>query len=261
LKVIQLGQEMGNRYLVLVFSFLLMPLVALCQSANTVIKTRENDNPRYTEIFYVLKSDTSIRHGSYQRLGFNDEIILSGNYRNGKKDSLWVEFLRFSTIILSKGNYREGDKAGIWEYFDNKGQIQLKYNYDTKQSLYCRKVEEGNVSEMFVKMDTGVVSLRLQRDPFFNGDDSQLWKFLSSNIKYPTQSYQAGVKGTVYVAFFIEPSGHAFGHRILRGISEELNQEALRVVKLIPDDWIAGILDGKPVTAQYHIPVRFSIKN
>jgi antitoxin component YwqK of YwqJK toxin-antitoxin module len=141
------------------------------QSANTVIKTRENENPRYTEIFYVLKSDTSVRHGSYQRLGFNDEIILSGNYRDGKKDSLWVEFLRFSTIILSKGFYRDGEKIGIWEYYDNKGQIQLKYNYDSKQTVYCRKVEEGNVSEMFVKLDTGVVSLRLQRDPFFNGDD------------------------------------------------------------------------------------------
>lgn len=253
-----MGQKMEKRYLV--FLFVLASTLGFSQSANTVIKTRENENPRYTEIFYVLKSDTSVRHGSYQRLGFNDEIILSGNYRDGKKDSLWVEFLRFSTIILSKGFYRDGEKIGIWEYYDNKGQIQLKYNYDNKQSVYCRKVEEGNVSEMFVKLDTGVVSLRLQRDPFFNGDDSQLWKFLSSNIKYPVRSYQAGVTGTVYVAFFIDPNGHAFGQRILRGISEELNQEALRVVKLIPDDWIAGITDGKLITAQYHIPVRFTIK-
>lgn len=252
---------MEKRSLILLVAILCFPTFGFCQSSNTVIKTRENGNPRYTEIFYVLKSDTSIRHGSYQRLGFNDEIILSGNYANGKKDSIWVEYLRFSTTVLSKGHYRGGERVGIWEYFDNKGQIQLKYDYDNRQSVYCRKVEEGNVSEMFVKMDSNVVSLRLQRDPFFNGDDSQLWKFLSSNINNAARLPQSGLKGTVYVSFFIDPSGHAFGHQILRGVSEELNQEAMRVVKLIPDDWIPGIVDGKLVTAQYHIPVRFNVKN
>jgi len=248
------------RKLLLLFTFILTTTIVFGQSSSTQIKTRENDNPRFTQIFYVLKSDTSIKHGSYQRLGFNDEIILAGSYKLGKRDSLWVEFLRFSTIITSKGYYANDKKVGVWEYYDSKGILCLKYDYNTNSQVFSLKEKEGNISEMFMKNDTGVVSVRLQRDPFFNGDEQQLWKFLGSNLQYPQEALQKGLKGTVYVSFFIDQYGRAKDHKILRGINEQFNNEALRVVRLIPNDWIPAIYDGQVVTSQYHIPVRFSLK-
>jgi hypothetical protein len=50
--------------------------------------SRENESPQYKEIYHVLKSDTSIKHGIYKRTGYKNETILSGNDKNGAKDSL-----------------------------------------------------------------------------------------------------------------------------------------------------------------------------
>ena len=67
--------------------------------------SRENESPQYKEIYHVLKSDTSIKHGIYKRTGYKNETILSGNDKNGAKVSLWLEYHRFSKTIINKDYY------------------------------------------------------------------------------------------------------------------------------------------------------------
>jgi hypothetical protein len=215
--------------------------------------------PRYTENFYVLKSDTSIKHGLYKRLGYNNEIILQGNYKNGKQDSLWLEYLRFTTIVISKGYYFEGKKSGVWEYYNSNGTIACKHDYNMGSQLFSRKEKLGHINETFVKQnDTNLVRVRLQREAFFNGTQEQFWNFITQNTKFPGVDNDCKKnKCTVFISFMIDANGSTNNFKIIKGINQKFNDEALRVAQLIPNDWIPALYDGKPIASQYELPIRF----
>lgn len=62
--------------------------------------------------------------------------------------------------------------------------------------------------------------------------------------------------GKVYVEFMVEISGEITEPKIVRGLSEEVNNEVLRVVSHFPV-WHPGIKDGKPVRVKCVLPIVF----
>ena len=47
--------------------------------------------------------------------------------------------------------------------------------------------------------------------------------------------------------------------KIQHGISDDINQEAIRVIKLLSNNWIPAKLNGKNIRAQFVLPLRFKI--
>ncbi|MDI1322555.1 MAG: M56 family metallopeptidase [Algoriphagus sp.] len=84
--------------------------------------------------------------------------------------------------------------------------------------------------------------------------------FLLTNVKYPAEARKMGLEGTVIVVFEIHQDGSVHNPEILRGVSEELDQEALRVVSNSPD-WTPGKQRGREVKTRMRLPVRFSLGN
>jgi TonB family protein len=81
----------------------------------------------------------------------------------------------------------------------------------------------------------------------FNGGQKALYKFLGKNIKYPAKAADDGVQGRVFVQFTVKKDGSLDNFRILRGVRADLDNEALRVAKLMPN-WISGTKNGNPQT-------------
>ncbi len=67
------------------------------------------------------------------------------------------------------------------------------------------------------------------------------------------------ISGTVLVSFFIDLDGKAVDYKIEEGIGGGCDEEAIRVAKLIPNNWIPGLLDSKPVKVKYTLPINFSL--
>ena len=98
---------------------------------------------------------------------------------------------------------------------------------------------------------------RISNPPMFKGD---LIHFIQTNIQYPSSAVRDSVQGRVNVEFIIDTVGYTFNHRILKGgIREDLNQEALRVTRLIKFDTPAFQKD-KSVVIRYVVPVDFNLK-
>lgn len=96
--------------------------------------------------------------------------------------------------------------------------------------------------------------VRVSNPPVFKGD---LIHFIQTNIQYPSSAVRDSVQGRVNVEFMIDTVGYTFNHRILKGgIREDLNQEALRVTRLIKFSTPAFQKD-KPVVIKYVVPVDF----
>ena len=84
-------------------------------------------------------------------------------------------------------------------------------------------------------------------------------KYLAANIKYPASAVKAKKQGRVIVTFIIQKDGSVAKARIAKSVDPELDAEALRIVKAMPN-WTPGTQDGKPVNVRYTIPVVFSLQ-
>lgn len=96
--------------------------------------------------------------------------------------------------------------------------------------------------------------------PVFPGGETELMKFIYSNIVYPEKAAANGIQGRVILRFCVTYKGGIDQVQVLKPIDPELDTEAVRVVKLLPK-WTPGKQGGKQVNVWYSIPVTFQIKN
>lgn len=91
---------------------------------------------------------------------------------------------------------------------------------------------------------------------FPGGGDAARIKFLQDNLVYPQMAKENGIQGKVYTTFVVERDGSITDIKILRGIGGGCDEEAIRVIKLMPK-WKPGKQRGKPVRQQFNLPIEF----
>ncbi len=94
--------------------------------------------------------------------------------------------------------------------------------------------------------------------PLYKGGDKARIQFLIDNLRYPKDAVKDSIQGVVFVQFIVEKDGTMSNFHILKGVSESLDKEALRVVRKMPA-WIPGKHEGKPVRVKYNLPIRFTL--
>lgn len=94
--------------------------------------------------------------------------------------------------------------------------------------------------------------------PEYPGGMSECMKFISGNVKYPSEAYKKGTEGRVIVRFVVTKDGNIADAEVLRSVDPMLDREALRVIGLMPK-WKPGMKDGSPVDVSFTVPVTFSV--
>ena len=107
--------------------------------------------------------------------------------------------------------------------------------------------------------DEGKVFLAVEQQPQFPNGDKALYKFLSENIHYPQAAARANVSGKVYVKFVVEKDGSIGNVEITKGIGFGCDEEAERVIKLMPK-WTPGKQNGKAVRVYFNMPVVYRLE-
>ena len=92
--------------------------------------------------------------------------------------------------------------------------------------------------------------------PQFPGGEKALKQFLSKNIRYPSKSSENLVDGRVLVKLLVAETGKIEEIKIARSASKELDAEAVRVCKKLPN-FIPGTMDGKPTKAWCALTISF----
>ncbi len=94
--------------------------------------------------------------------------------------------------------------------------------------------------------------------PSFRGGEQKLFEFIGKNVVYPQEAIDAGIEGKVFVEFYIEKDGTVCDAKVLRGIGYGCDEEALRVIGLMPK-WSPGKQRGKAVRVRYTLPINFKL--
>ena len=105
----------------------------------------------------------------------------------------------------------------------------------------------------------GDITTDVDTDPEFVGGMEALYKYLAESISYPEKAKADGVQGRVMVKFVIEADGSVSNAEVVRGISEECDAEALRVIQGMPN-WKPATKDGQSVRVHYTIPINFKLQ-
>jgi TonB family protein len=94
--------------------------------------------------------------------------------------------------------------------------------------------------------------------PVFTGGETAMYKFINSNLVYPKSAKEKNISGKVIIRFSVNTDGTIGDVLASKGISPELDAEAIRVIKLLPT-WKPGKLAGIPVKVWYAVPVTFTL--
>ncbi|MGB0886525.1 MAG: energy transducer TonB [Vicingaceae bacterium] len=95
--------------------------------------------------------------------------------------------------------------------------------------------------------------------PEFPGGQKKLFEYLNKSVKFPPAAKANGISGKVYVNFTIGKDGEIRDIKVLRGVHDLLDKEAVRVVKAMPK-WKAGKQRGKAVSVSYNLPINFVLR-
>lgn len=231
--------------------------------------------------YRVAKVDTVLKKfiGEVKDFWGNDSVMVQLNYDStGNRDGL-VEVKNSNGDIRITGQYVNGSKSGNWKInrqkpvlvdFTNKKTKPIS-TIDSLEMCLVRK-ENFTVSQYIRKSDYPYIYSLISRSrfrhdkealftiveepPYFPGGMQVLGQFISAYIKYPEEALKSGIKGQVIVEFTITLDGSTSDFKILKGLGYGCDEEAIRVLKLLPD-WVPGYQRGKAVRTKFKLPITF----
>ncbi|MFZ1751957.1 MAG: TonB family protein [Saprospiraceae bacterium] len=71
------------------------------------------------------------------------------------------------------------------------------------------------------------------KQPYYKGGDKSMSTYINENIVFPEISRVNQVEGTVHLRYDIDHKGKVIDVKIISGLDDACNQEAIRVVKML----------------------------
>ncbi|MBR3520437.1 MAG: energy transducer TonB [Paludibacteraceae bacterium] len=118
----------------------------------------------------------------------------------------------------------------------------------------------------FVFVGASVTSLyasdkdSFSREASFPGGNEGLSNYLRTNVTYPESALKNNETGKVFVSFVVEKDGSIGDVKVEKGVSADLDNVAMKVVREMPK-WTPAMKDGKEVRTSLTLPIVFHLPN
>lgn len=106
------------------------------------------------------------------------------------------------------------------------------------------------------KASKGKTTDTLEKEAVFPGGVQAMMKYLTENVEYPELSMELGDHGRVFIEFVVNKDGSIEQVKVIRGVSKEIDEEAMRVVRNMPN-WTPAVFKGELARARCRIPINF----
>lgn len=175
--------------------------------------------------------------------------------------------MNIPSVMFSTGHYGEyGSDRDTYDKLDYEfmeRELEYLYNFSVKLVNGQRPLFNPNDRKTILTNDTDVVPYYdCDYKPSFLGrvDPTYfLQKWVYQYLRYPQRAVENGIQGRVLVDFIINEKGKVTDVKVLKGVDELLDEEAVRVIKASPN-WKPGRVKGKPVKAEMSLYVEFRLE-
>lgn len=212
-----------------------------------------DERPEYTggmdEFVRYLQSniDQSLLSG----LEKNKQNVVLSFYVNKKGQVKDVDLrAKNLSIPLKKELIRVVKNMPLW---DIEGKTLKK---DVAFSAYISLSKDGSFSSEILKSSYRATDG--DKPAVFPGGMERLSEFLREETRYPQEALTKKLQGRVMCRLQIDDTGKIVNIELVKGVSPELDREALRVARALPD-FEPAIFEGKKVKSVLVIPVTFRI--
>lgn len=108
------------------------------------------------------------------------------------------------------------------------------------------------------RQSSSIVYLYVDKLPLFSGGNGELKRFINTNLRWPQT--ELDVQGSVLISFIVTKSGNIENPKIERSLFKTFDDEAIRVIKLMPK-WKAGEFKKNRVNVKLYLPIDFFLKD
>ena len=130
---------------------------------------------------------------------------------------------------------------------------------DASTGVEIMDYKEEEVQEEEVEEEAIPFQLVEEKPSFNGGDANEFSKWVNSKLVYPEIAKENGVQGRVTLQFTVEADGRVTNVKVLRGVDDSLDKEAVRVVSSSPK-WKPGKQRDRAVKVTYTFPVIFQLR-
>ena len=160
-----------------------------------------------------------------------------------------------------KGMMDKGEKVGVWEYYAyNRAGTQLvvqKYDHTERKLLEYRPLSD--VPYRAELMPGKWTAVHLDRQPMFLGGDARLATY-TAKLNYPQAAQNKKLQGRVLISFVIDTLGQASNYQVIQSVGGGCDEEALRVCRTIPNEWLPARKNGRSVPVVYELPFVYKLR-
>lgn len=237
--------------IILALAFLLPLLV------NTVLPKAEEKPEDLTEQAMVNLGDAAEEEP--------EEEEVQERYEEEQPEVLPEEVL--NTVKVTELAIVEDDKVNAEDEIKTQDELketttafgQTDFDKGTDDRNEVREHKEEIVVEEKKPVEENKVFTAVEQMPQFPGGDAELMKHIQKNLKYPPVAMENNIQGRVVVQFVVTKTGKIGEVKVVRSKDPDLDKEAVRVVKTLPD-FIPGKMNGQAVAVWYTLPITFKLQ-
>jgi TonB family protein len=198
--------------------------------------------------FYPTGKAKSIKlfNESIKELNLNKNYLIVNAWDTLGRPTV-VNYQGYFSDDIEEGKIKSGVADSIW------------ITYQKKEKIMIEKYKQGVLIEgdRFMNGQTiHYTKFAIQAEP--KGGLTEFYRYIGKNIKYPASAKRKEFGGKVFVGFVIEKDGRLSNIRVIRGLDNEFEKEAIRVVSL-SGPWNPGYKQGVIVRQRYVLPITFTL--
>lgn len=205
---------------------------------------------KHASFFRTVKKSGTIFLVSDYYLNGNLQMIAEASQLNPLVKSGTCTYYNKNQTKSSIGSYKNGKQFGAWVYYyDNQKDSSLLTVSENGDKNYTRRSKFEDIYTVVEYM------------PEYPGGVNEMIKFIQNNIRYPKNAQDKSLGGKAFLKFVVDSTGKISEVNITKSTGvEELDQEALRVVRAMPN-WKPGSQNGKNVNVFFNLPLNFSLRD
>jgi TonB family protein len=198
--------------------------------SQTKIKKIKDSNLKDTwEEISVLKANQGIREGAYKR------------YIAGK--------------LSVEGIYKNNERTGTWKIYNYQGKIETEIDFNTG-IIFC--LSKDTITNSEIRLETKIHPT--DERPIINMTSSNMiLLYLAQLVKYPIYAQENSISGQVEILIKVNSEGKIIDYSIYKSVDKSLDEEAIRVARMIPLELLPAYKKGVPVDSEIKVPVKFNL--
>lgn len=182
----------------------------------------------------------------------NNHTIMTGKLKTLEPMHRTGKYMFYTPVgtPYATGFYSNNIPFRAWSFFDDKGQVVKSLNFSAAIQ-FLTNYGDVDLGDDYIES--------LEKSPGYRNKDIKNFSgFIEENAVYPPFSLINGEQGRILCQFVINKSGKLINIKILEGLNEDFDLEAIRILSLAPP-WKPLKVKGDPVNAVYTLPLDFKL--